>query len=354
MKEFLSGTGVIFSLEMRQRLRGLAWYILLGVFFLIFTAVTVITSIVVFSISDNTGTQNVGGPLYSLLIYFVLLLGALVAPAMSGNAINGDRDAGTLATTQVTLITTGQLVFGKFLAAWVTALGFLAISLPFQIYAAIAGGPSLGTVAVSLLILFAELGVVAAIGVGLSGLISRPLFSVVVTYLAVAALTIGTAIAFTLGGLAIQTKTISYSYDNIHEKTQVCDGLESYPTTVPRFDLVWGLLAPNPFIVLSDAVPTTYDKNDQPTDLFGEFKLGERQAQISPLIDSSPAAACQDSLQANSGNYGYDARKIIDHTTPSWAVGLGIQLLLGLAALFGAWARTRTPAKTLARGSRVA
>jgi ABC-2 type transport system permease protein len=355
MKDFITGTGVIFSLEMRQRLRGVAWYVLLGVFFLIFLVVTVITSVVVFASSGIDSSANVGGPLYSLIIYFVLLLGALVAPAMSGNAINGDRDAGTLATTQVTLITTGQLVVGKFLAAWVTALGFLVIALPFLIYGAVVGGPSPATVVISLLVLAAELGVVAAIGVGLSGLIARPLFSVVVTYLSVAALTLGTAIAFTLGGLAVETRTVMYTYDNVHQKTQTCTGLEQYDSEVPRFDLDWGILAPNPFIILSDAVPTTYDHSGNPSDLFGTFKLGEREAQLPPFPNSTPKSACRDDL-----GYGVEgvsqsnARKIIDTTAPTWAIGLGIQLVLAIAALLGAWARTRTPARRLARGSRVA
>ena len=353
MSEYLTGVMVIFSLEMRQRLRGVAWYVLLGVFFAILLVVTVLTSIVVFS--SNTSGRGVGGPVFSLVIYFVLLLGVLVAPAMSGNAINGDRDAGTLATTQVTLITTGQLVLGKFLAAWVTALGFLAVSVPFLIYGAAVGGPNALTIVVSLLVLIVELGVVAAIGVGLSGLIHRPLFSVVVTYLAVAALTLGTLIAFTLGGFAVQTRVLMYDYDNVHQKTQTCTGLQSYTSPVPRFDLDWGILAPNPFIVLTDAVPSTYDHDGNPSDLFSDFKISERSAQLSPLIDRTPAAACRDDLRYDSGNNPSDrGSAVVAKTTPSWAVGMGIQLVLAVAALLGAWARTRTPARRLAKGSRIA
>ena len=355
MSEFLDGVGVIFSLEMRQRLRGVAWYVLLGVFFGILLLITVVTSIVVFSAHATNPSQTVGGPLYSLVIYFVLLLGVLVAPAMSGNAINGDRDAGTLATTQVTLITTWQLIVGKFLAAWVTALGFLAVSVPFLLYCAVVGGTKPLTITVSLLVLIVELGVVAAIGVGLSGLITRPLFSVVVTYLAIAALTLGTLIAFVLGGLAVQTKTVMYSWDNIHVKSQTCTGVHKYSESVPRFDLDWGVLAPNPFIVITDAVPTTYDANGQPNDLFGQFKTVERGAQLSPLRDSSPAAACREELGYASNSYtGQSPAAVISATAPSWAIGFALQLVLAVAALLGAWAKTRTPARRLSKGSRIA
>lgn len=354
MSQFLTGVGVIFSLEMRQRLRGVAWYVLLGVFFGILLLITIGTSIVVFSADAANGNRTVGGLLYSLVIYFVLLLGVLVAPAMSGNAINGDRDAGTLATTQVTLITTWQLVFGKFLAAWVTALGFLAVSVPFLIYCAVVGGTNPLTILVSLLVLVLELGVVAAIGVGLSGLIIRPLFSVVVTYLAVAALTLGTLIAFTLGGLAIETTKTSYYFDKTDDTTQTCTGLHTQDYPAPRFDLVWGILAPNPFVVISDAVPTTYDSHGQPDDLFGNFKTGVRSAQKSPFLDNTPALACRDQLGQPTNSYDESSRHVIESTTPSWAVGVGIQLALAAAALLGAWAKTRTPARRLSKGSRIA
>jgi ABC-type transport system involved in multi-copper enzyme maturation permease subunit len=356
MKPFLTGAGTIFALEMRQRLRGVAWYVLLGVFFGLLLVVTIVMSVIIYSTGQDAQTQRqLGAPVYSLIIYFVLLLGTLVAPAMSGNAINGDRDAGTLATTQVTLVTTWQIVVGKFVAAWVTALGFLAVSVPFLLFAAFAGGLQAATILVSLLVLAVELGVVAAIGVGLSGLIPRPLFSVVVTYLAVAALGIGTLIAFSLGGLVTQSPTTDYYWDNVHVKTQTCTGLESNKSTVPRFDHVWGILAVNPYVVLADAVPTTFDKFGQPNDLFGQIKFGERSVQISPLANNTPATACKQALVDYSGpSNSPSARRVFATTTPGWAVGLGIQLVLAALALWGAWMRTRTPAGRLPKGSRVA
>ena len=62
------------------------------------------------------------------------------------------------------------------------------------------------TIVVSVLVLALELGVIAAIGVGFSGLLGKPLFSIVVTYLAVAALSIGSLIGFGLASLADQSE----------------------------------------------------------------------------------------------------------------------------------------------------
>jgi ABC-type transport system involved in multi-copper enzyme maturation permease subunit len=350
---FFSGVGVILSLELRQRVRTVSWYILLGVFVTLILMVTVLLS---FALNGFGSDDSGGGGVFSTVIYFVLLLGTLVAPALSGNAINGDRDAGTLATTQVTLITTGQLIVGKFLSAWITALAFLAAAVPFLIYAAIVGQLRASTIVVSVVVLALELGVVAAVGVGLSGLMSRPLFSIVVTYLVVAALSVGTLIAFTLGGLALQTtatQTSSYAleYDSSGIPTQ-CSAPEESEYQTPRFDLFWGALVANPYVILADAVPTAYDANDQPTDLFGYLKLSVRSAQL-PQDQGFSYNGCvvgeRDSYPDTPS-----ARSVIESTTPGWAVGLATHLVLAGGLLAGAWARTKTPAAKLSRGSRIA
>ncbi len=350
MSAFFAGIWVILTLELRQRVRTVSWYVLIGVFIGLIAIVTVVLSVALRGFgADDSG----GAGIYSTIIYFVLLLGTLVAPALSGNAINGDRDAGTLATTQVTLITTWQLIIGKFLAAWITALAFLAAAVPFLIYASIVGRLGAAAIAVSILILAIELGVVAAIGVGLSGLVSRPLFSVVLSYLAVAALSIGTLIAFSLGGLAVQTEVTivsSYgtSYDNSGRAT-ACSAPETMKYPAPRFDLFWGVLAANPYVVLADAVPSSFDRNGYPTDLFGQIKFGVRSSQIAPETLRT-YNECTDSLLETTPT----ALEIIDSTTPGWFVGLVIHLILAAGALTGAWARTRTPAARLGRGSRIA
>ena len=101
MKTWLSGVGVVLGLELRQRVRGTGWYVLLGVFTLLVGLVTLLLWLSLGALGGDTA-----GGIFSTLIFFVLLLGTLVVPAVSGNAINGDRAAGTLATTQVTLIST--------------------------------------------------------------------------------------------------------------------------------------------------------------------------------------------------------------------------------------------------------
>ena len=126
--------GTLVRLELRQRVRSVAWYVLLGIFAVLLLVVTVLASAVVLTSPDG------GCGVYSVVVYFVLLLAVLVSPALSGNAINGDRDAATLAPVQVTLATTGQILLGKFLAAWITGLAFVAVAVPFLVVATVVGG----------------------------------------------------------------------------------------------------------------------------------------------------------------------------------------------------------------------
>lgn len=336
--DFSTGLWLIVTLELRQRVRGVAWYVLLGVFVLLVAAVTILLWL------STSAWETGGGGVFSTVIFFVLLLGTLVSPALSGNAINGDRDIGTLATTQVTLISTAQLVLGKFVAAWITALAFLAAAVPFLLFAVTLGQVSLATIAVSVLVLAAELGVIAAVGVGLSGIVTRPLFSIVVTYLVVAALSVGTPIAFALLGTATKSESTLTPRSGCPDPVTTTD--------VPRFDYYWWVLAANPYVVVADASPGTFDGSGNPSDLFGWIAVGVRQAQAAPelLVESE---FCN-STGVYSGTDGPTARELYDAAVPSWFVGLGIHLALGAGALYWAWRRTMTPALRLPVGRRVA
>lgn len=340
---FLQGVRIVLGLELAQRVRGTSSFVLLGLFFLLTGAVTGLL-VVATGVLSGSGAV-VGGWIYSILVYFVLLLGSLVTPALSGTAVNGDRDAGTLATTQVTLVTTAQLVLGKFVSAWLVALAFLASTVPFLLVAVLVGGVSLASASVSVLVLAVQLGVVAAIGVGLSGILDRPLMSVVTTYLVVAALSIGSLIAFGLLTSVTQTEQRTVYTDDAEG---ICG--PDYESQVPRADYYWGLLALNPFVVLGDAVPPQLGQYGSPEDLFTGVSLLVRQAQIAPepVIEISCTGGYSGSSRPDT------AEEVFDATVPSWFVGLTLQVVLAVGLLLGAIRRTATPAARLPRGRRVA
>ncbi|WZH37410.1 MAG: ABC transporter permease [Microbacterium enclense] len=351
----------VIGIELRQRVRSVGWYVLLGIFAVILIGVLAL-SFASFALG-NGGNEW----FFSLVIMLVLLLVLLVSPTLSGSAVNGDRDAATLAPVQVTLVTTAEIVIGKFLAAWISGLAFLVVALPFLVIATAAGQLNPAVIATSLGILILEVGVVAAIGVGFSAVVARPIFSVASTYLVVAALTIGTLIAFGLGGLAFRTEQVSISRDiDWNALPEGCDpGLlnqgascptydelpcieNRYTSEVPRFDRVWWVLTANPFVILADATPPTY-VDGYPRDLFSQISYGVRTAQKAPQTETRFDGCVAPDIPP------YEtAQDQVAGTAPSWFIGLLVQLIIAGGLLAWGVARTRTPAKRLPPGTRIA
>lgn len=353
----------IIGIELRQRVRSVGWYVLLGIFAAILLGIMVL-SLAAFSLWSGGNEW-----FFSLVIMLVLLLVLLVSPTLSGSAVNGDRDGATLAPVQVTLATTTEIVIGKFLAAWISGLAFLVVAVPFLIVSTFAGALNPGVIVSSLGILILEVGIVAAIGVGFSAVVARPIFSVASTYLVVAALTIGTLLAFGLGGAALRTPQVTVSRDvDWNAVPTGCDpgapspgaGCPTYDELecvesrsygeTPRFDRVWWLLAANPFVILADATPPTY-RDGYPSDLFSQIAAGVRLAQIEP--DPAPR---YDGCADPAGNaYDYPTtEEQLAGTAPSWFVGLLLQAVVAGGLLWWGISRTRTPAKRLPPGTRIA
>jgi hypothetical protein len=146
------------------------------------------------------------------------------------------------------------------------------------------------------------------------------------------------------------TTTTTYiygvDYDSQGRATECADP-EFYESQAPRFDLFWGALVANPYVLLADAVPTTYNQLGYPEDLFGSIKYSVRQVQIPP--SDTYYDECSREVE-NSPT----AREVIGSTVPGWFVGLVLHLALAGGALFWAWSRTNTPTGRLPKGSRVA
>lgn len=363
----------IARLELLQRVRTASWYILLGVFAVLLLGVTALAFLSYGGIGAGTGEAS-GAGIYSIVVYFTLLLVLLVSPTLSGNSINGDRDAATLAPVQVTLATTGDILIGKFLAAWVTGLAFTAVAVPFLVIATFAGGVQPLTVIVSLLVLILETAIVAAIGVALSGILARPLFSVATTYLVVAALAAGTVIGFGLVGTAFSSTAVSHNRSPVYDMQgnpvcqdgvsdcatdpakMLCGEWESYEYRVPRFDYVWWMLSANPFVVLADATPTTFDAYGNPQDAFGWLTYSIRGAQLPPELEQRWDGCAAENFK---GSVWDDAdretpQEVMARTLPSWFVGLTVQVLLAALLMWRAFVRTGTPARRLPPGTRIA
>jgi ABC-type transport system involved in multi-copper enzyme maturation permease subunit len=356
------GVRTVLELELRQRVRSARWRVALGAWFVVCGLVTWLTFRASAALvgpdygggyvddgadgfsSTVTVTMHVPrGPLiFGIIVFFVLLAGLLVAPTLSAGTINGDRDAGTLATLQVTLLSPAEIAVGKLLAGWTAAVAFLVVALPFVVVSLAAGGVRVVSLAVTLVLLVVLLGVVCAIGLGFSALLSRTTASALLTYLTVLALTVGTVILFGLTfPLITQTDEV-----RVHEPTAISDIDCSWTTESSErahTERTWWLLAVNPFVVVADAAPTTpaaarYGVPDP----LQAIRNGVRSARSGPADRED---WCGDGTIAEVGNAS---------TAPVWPWGLGVDLVLGAGAVWVTVRRLRIPQGTLPRGTRVA
>ena len=357
---YAAGIRDVVVLELKQRLRSRGWYIMLAIWFILTGLVTWLTwaswnasQAAQRAYSDFVPAQTgPGSMIFEVVLAFVLLFALLVAPALSANAVNGDRAGGTLAILQVTLLHPGQILWGKFFAAWFAALGFLVASTPFLVIGVALGGMTPGHVLVALVMLAVEVAIVCAIGVGISALAGRPLFSIVVTYLAVAGLVIGTLIAFGLGtgltqGTIMANQAQYREYQPLSngpvEPEYTCSGpLREQPAA--HTERVAWFLAMNPYVVVADAIPYPERTGQQGFSSVGAIEnisQGARYAMAGPE-GTVPCA------------YGEAKPRYLGQTTPLWPLGLGLQVVLAGLLMWLGWRSLRTPAHRLARGTRIA
>lgn len=391
---FFSGVGTVFRMETRQRLRTRGWYILLVVWFVVIGLVAALAAYAAGAWapeSDGFGyvaDSGVGQVMFELVIAFVLFFGLLVAPALSANTVSGDRSAGTLAVLQNTLLTPGQILAGKWLAAWVSSLAFLVVSLPMVVWAVTFGDVYLPAVPVFLLMTTVEFGIVCAIGVGISARAGRPLFAVVSTYLLVALLALGTAIAYGLSFQLVEEQVtvsaqvwpddpwakVQYNdageavdgqgqviedqeayFAQLERETEtytrdpnayVC-GPDTYQTSIFHTERITWLLAANPFVVIADAVPARASSGPTAgSGIMHALSEGVRGSQAGLPGQAPCLGGTKQEVAApvDAGPVG----------TPLWPLGLLVQLCLAALLVLLGRRRLRTPVRKLPRGTRIA
>jgi len=352
-----SGVGTVARLELRQRVRSTRWLIVLLAWAVVLGALAALIRHAVFSdamngLSAGDRSRQAGATMFGLVILLVLSLGALIAPALSATSINGDRAAGVLATMQTTLLSPAEIVLGKLLAAWLTALALLAVALPFIGWGFFTGGTPWTRLVVSVVLLAVVLLVLCAIGLGWSAVAARTASSAVLTYLSVAFLGLGLPMLFGLMIPVVSTteqRTVSYM-EEITPGAVAVDGSPAMhcvtrvePSGVTHTERIWWILAANPFVVIADAAPTPAGDRD---DLLSLTRDGLRELRLG----EDRTAGCQD-------QNGFDdpaRRAARDRLSAVWPYGLAAEVAVGVGFTVVAVRRLRTPSRRLPRGVRVA
>lgn len=363
------GIRTVMVLELRQRVRATRWRVMLLLWFLVL--VLVCGGLSILAAVEGTEPGDTVPPLYDLIVSFVLGIGLIVAPTLASTSINSDRADATLALLQATALRPADIALGKLFAAWAAALAFLAVALPFLLALVVLGGATPLAFAGHLLVILVTLASVCAIGLGFSGLTARTSASTVLTYLAVAALVIGTPLATAIASSAVQDQQeITHhgreyapqdpdSPDEIYTSHCYTD---VYYRDIVRTERIWWLLAPNPFVMLSDvSVRSPHRGTDDADHWISPSLLEEGGKGVDRMRTSQPAKITEGFCsEDDSGDDtpGSGAMEGAEDGHPKhlafWPAGLLFLALLGGGGTLTAVRRLAVPAGALPRGIRLA
>ena len=362
-----TGIRTIMVLELRQRVRATRWRVMLGIWLAVLILLCGGLAIAVETASPGDTSNEYLLALYDVVVCFVLGIGLIVAPTLSATSINGDRADATLALLQATALRSQEIVVGKLLAAWVAAIAFLGVAVPFLVILTVAGGSHWQALVAHLVILVFTLGAVCAIGLGFSSLTARPSASAVLTYIVVAALTVGTPLATAIASSVVtgtQTEvTYHVDYDKSTDDKIVCQSEPEIEThEVTRTDRIWWILTPNPFVALGDATAhaplqpasAVFGAPDSFLSLTGQGVDVMRNPQPSRVVNNR----CEDRDDSydgpSSSSTSSDDHSPVAQHLAFWPASLVALMALGAGGVITASRRLRVPAGRLPRGVRLA
>lgn len=320
--------------DLKQRTRGKRWWILLvlwtvilfGLLAFVRSAAIRAQQIVTVEGEVRRMVAPLGPAMFGSLMLFTLILACLIVPSLTSTTINGERERGTFAVLQATMLRPWEIFLAKFFSGLVTTGAFLLATVPLALWAASEGGVGVTRLLVTYLILALLCAVLLAFGLMTSAFIRRPALSAVASYGAVFALTLGSLIVFGLAVVTAPTKEV---------EVDVPRG-PSFTTEQQVIGWRWLLLAPNPFVVLADAAPRLESSRRLP-DPLSAIREGVRQVRRPPetFFGATP--------------------EVEEEEPPAvWPVGMAIEVGLALGAAYLTINRLRIPARRLAPGQRVA
>jgi ABC-2 type transport system permease protein len=348
------GLWLVASLELRQRIRSVRWYVALGVWTLVLLGIGILGMAPTLYTAQWDELEPVAAVVFSLQVVLVLFAMLLVVPALSAGSINGDRTAGTLATLQASLLSPLEIVLGKLLAGFLTGLAFLVLALPSLVPIALLGG--IGplyflriVVVIALLTLC-----VTAVGLGLSAVTNRQLGSVVLAYVIVFGVTVVLPITWGASAIFLQQEREVTAHTTYFEPADGTSGprcvTETRTDMVPRIDLSLPLMWGNPVVLLAESsppMPADYwrDESENP-DVLRLVKTGMRSA--ATVTHPSHQNYCEPD------DPGYPAELGEAPNRPVWPMGLALWVLAGGGSLAVAIAKLAVPIKRLGKGTRIA
>jgi len=185
--------------ELRQRMRERRGWLLPSLYLLVLGAVVTFAYFV--TTSDGARANNVQGStvgvvLFLTLAYAQLALLLLMAPIFSAGSITIEKEQRTLGGLLTSLLTVGQIWWGKFVSSLLFVLLLLITSLPVLSMAFAFGGIGPWEVFSATVTTVIVLGSVSALGLYCSSAFRRSIHATAVSYAMVIAISVVTAIIF--------------------------------------------------------------------------------------------------------------------------------------------------------------
>ena len=184
--------------ELRQRMRERRGWLLPSLYLLVLGAVVTFAYFVTTMDRGASGVQGstVGVVLFLTLAYSQLALLLLLAPIFSAGSITIEKEQRTLAGLLTSLLTSGQIWWGKFVSSLLFVLLLLVTSLPVLSMAFAFGGIGPWEVFSATLTTVVILACMSAIGLYCSSAFQRSVHATAVSYATVVAISVVTAIVF--------------------------------------------------------------------------------------------------------------------------------------------------------------
>jgi ABC-2 type transport system permease protein len=184
--------------ELRQRMRERRGWLLPSLYLLVLGAVVTFAYFLTTIERGGSGIQGstVGVALFLTLAYSQLALLLLLAPIFSAGSITIEKEQRTLAGLLTSLLTSAQIWWGKFVSSLLFVLLLLVTSLPVLSMAFAFGGIGPWEIFSVTMTTVIILGCMSAVGLYCSSAFQRSVHATAVSYAAVIAISIVTAIVF--------------------------------------------------------------------------------------------------------------------------------------------------------------
>jgi ABC-type transport system involved in multi-copper enzyme maturation permease subunit len=191
--------------------------------------------------SNNSGfNPQSTTSLYVLLSGFQLGLVLLIVPALTGSAISGERERQTLDLMLVTKMSSLSIILGKLCSSLMVAVLMIVASLPVYSILMFFGGLSLLDLAGTLLFTVCVAMAAGSLAMFLSVVFKKTVIAIVVTYVIILLLSIGTLIVAAVLSALYYTATRSISQLGTSNIVPMSAIMLRYAT--------YGVLSFNPFV----------------------------------------------------------------------------------------------------------